>query len=487
MFPKEVLLQINGNWRLGSDRRTLPIINPATEETVGAVACASQADIVAAAEASLEGFRRWRNVSAFERSIVMRNAAALLRERVEMISRIMVIEQGKPVAQARAETLGAAEMTEWMAEESKRAYGRVIPPRRPEVEQAVVLEPVGPVAAFTPWNFPINQAVRKIATAIAAGCSIIVKGPEDTPGSCAELVRCFVDAGVPGSVVQLLYGTPAEISRVLIEHPVIRKVSFTGSTAVGKQLAALAGSNMKRVTMELGGHAPAIVCEDADVNLAVDILSQNKFRNAGQVCVSPTRFVVQESVFDQFVERFVKSAGSIKVGNGLEEGVTMGPLAHERRVNAMEALVADAVDKGADLVTGGKRMGNRGYFFEPTVLANVPLNARAMNEEPFGPIALINKFDELGAALAEANRLPYGLAFYAYTRSAAKASRISRNVEAGMVSINHHGIALVETPFGGIKDSGFGSEGGAEGLTNYMQPKFVTIDTRGMENAYGPI
>ncbi len=333
---------------------------------------------------------------------------------------------------------------------------------------------MGPVAAFTPWNFPINQAVRKIAGAVATGCSIIIKGPEETPASCAELVRAFVDAGLPAGVVNLVFGVPAEISEYLIPHPVIRKISFTGSTAVGKQLAALAGAHMKRVTMELGGHAPAIVFDDADLDLAANILTANKLRNAGQVCIAPTRFLVQQTVYEPFLEKFTAKMQAAKVGDGLAEGTTMGPLAHARRVEAMEGFIADAVHHGAKVHTGGKRIGNKGYFFEPTILTDVPKEARVMNDEPFGPLAVVAPFAGFDDAVAEANRLRYGLASYAYTRSEKTATAIAAAVETGLMGINHHGLALPETPFGGVKDSGYGSEGGIEGIEPYLVTKFVS-------------
>jgi len=335
-------------------------------------------------------------------------------------------------------------------------------------------EPVGPVAAFTPWNFPINQANRKIAIALAAGCSIIVKGPEETPASCMELVRCYVDAGVPQGVVQLVFGVPAEISEYLIPHPVIRKISFTGSTPVGKHLAALAGAHMKRATMELGGHAPAIIFEDADLVAATKLLAASKFRNAGQVCISPTRFLVQEKVFDEVVDGFVAQVAKVRVGDGLEEGTTMGPLANPRRVQAMEALIADAVQKGAEVRTGGKRIGNKGNFFEPTVLTGATREMRVMNEEPFGPLATFVPFKALDDVLEEANRLPFGLASYAFTRSGKTANALGDRLEAGMLTINHIGLALPEVPFGGTKESGYGSEGGSEAIEAYLSTKFVT-------------
>ncbi|KQP38724.1 NAD-dependent succinate-semialdehyde dehydrogenase [Methylobacterium sp. Leaf106] len=474
MTDTDVTLHIAGAWTPGSDAQTIPVLNPATGDAIGTVAVATRTDLDRALEAARRGFAEWRRVAAFDRAKVMRRAADLLRSRVDDIARTMTLEQGKPLAEARVETLAAADVIDWFAEEGKRAYGRVIPARVPGVTQMVLREPVGPVAAFTPWNFPINQAVRKLSAALCTGCSVILKGPEDTPASCAELVRAFLDAGVPGDVLSLVFGDPAEISSYLIPHPVIAKISFTGSTPVGKELAALAGRHMKRITMELGGHAPALVFADADVEKAVSVLGANKFRNAGQVCVAPTRFLIHDSVYDRFVEGFVAQAEGIRVGDGLDPETQMGPLIHARRREAMESLVADAVAQGAELRTGGKRIGNRGHFFEPTVLAETPLTARIMNEEPFGPVALVQRFSDDEAAFAEANRLPYGLAAYAYTRSATRATEIAARVESGMLGINHHGLAFPETPFGGIKDSGYGSEGGSEAIEAYLTTKFVS-------------
>jgi succinate-semialdehyde dehydrogenase/glutarate-semialdehyde dehydrogenase len=450
------------------------VLNPATGEQIGTLARAERADLDRALAAADRGFKVWRNTSAYERAKIMRAAANLLRERAEGIAQLMTMEQGKPLAESRMETLAGADIIEWFAGEAQRAYGRVIPSRAPHVFQTVVREPVGPVAAFAPWNFPINQVVRKVSAALAAGCSIIAKGPEETPASPAELVRVFADAGVPAGVINLVYGDPGTISSYLIPHPVIRKITFTGSTAIGKKLAGLAGEHMKRATMELGGHGPAIVFEDADIELATRLLAAGKFRNAGQVCVSPTRFLVQEGVYDQFVEGFAAAARAIKVGDGLAEGTVMGPLANARRVQAMEGFVQDAVQQGAKLVTGGERIGNAGNFFQPTVLSRVPTTARAMNEEPFGPLALMVPFAKLDDAITEANRLPYGLAAYAYTRSSATSQALSTSVESGMISINHAGLALVETPFGGVKESGYGSEGGSEAIDSYLVTKFIT-------------
>ena len=474
MYPANIFLHINGTWKAAADGRSMDIINPATETSLGSLAHAGIGDLDEALEAAGRGFKTWRSTSAFDRSKLMRKAAELLRQRVEHIAALMTLEQGKPLAEARLETLAAADIIDWFAEEARRSYGRIIPARSGNVSQAVTKEPVGPVAAFTPWNFPLNQSVRKLSAALAAGCSIIIKGPEETPASPAELIRAFVDAGLPDGVVNLVFGSPAEISGYLISHPVIKKISFTGSTVVGKQLAALAGLHMKRVTMELGGHAPVIVLPDADIDRAVHSMSASKFRNAGQICVAPTRFLVAEKIYDEFVERFSNAAREIRVGDGLAEGTTMGPLANHRRIQAMEDLVQDAVRHGAELVTGGKRIGNVGYFFEPTVISNVPRSARAMNEEPFGPIALMVPVSGIDEALAEANRLNYGLAAYAFTRSVSNAARLSDGIASGMISINHYGLGFPEVPFGGINDSGYGTEGGADALESYLSSKFVT-------------
>jgi len=467
-------LFINGEWRDALAKENLEIINPATEEVIGKLSHARKEDLDLALVAAEKAFDSWKNVSAYERSKILRKAADIVRSKANEIATLMTMEQGKPLIEAKMETMGAADSIDWYAEEGRRAYGRIIPSRAQGVYQFVFKEPVGVVAAFTPWNFPLNQVVKKVAAAFAAGCTAIVKGPEETPASVAELIKAFDEAGMPKGSINLVYGIPAEISEYLIAHPIVRKVTFTGSTAVGKLLASQAGTHMKRVTMELGGHSPAIVCEDADVKTAVKILSANKFRNAGQVCISPTRFLVHDSVFDEFVEGFVQQAESIKVGNGLDDGVKMGPLAHDRRLTAIEGFVADAVEHGANILTGGKRKGNKGYFFEPTVMTNVSNDSRIMNEEPFGPLAPINSFSSIDEAIEESNRLNYGLAAYAYTNSAKTASYLGSAIESGQVSINHHGLGLVDTPFGGVKDSGYGSEGGPEGLDAYMTTKLVS-------------
>ncbi len=470
----DVKLYIAGEWRDAIAGETIDVSDPATEEVIGKIAHARKADLDLALEAADKGFKIWRDTSPFDRSKMMRKAADNLRERADAIAYMMTREQGKPLAQSKMEVLGAADTIDWFAEEARRTYGQIIPARFTGVSQMAIKQPVGPVAAFTPWNFPINQIVRKLSAALAAGCSIIVKAPEETPASPAELIRAFADAGVPAGVIGLVYGVPAEVSEYLIPHPVIRKISFTGSTPIGKHLAALAGKHMKRATMELGGHAPVMIFNDADLDKAIEVTAGSKFRNAGQVCVAPTRFLIQDGIADKFLDGFVKAAEAIKVGNGLDGDTGMGPLANERRIPAMEELIQDAVANGAELKTGGKRIGNKGNFFEPTVLANVPTSAKIMNDEPFGPIAIVNRFSTFEDAVEEANRLPFGLASYAFTGSVKTAHELGRQVEAGMLTINHNGLALPEVPFGGIKDSGYGTEGGSEAIQAYLETKYVS-------------
>lgn len=468
-------LYIDGQWCDAADGRTMAVFNPATGKEIGRLAHAGIADLDRALAATQKGFEVWRNTPAAQRAALMHKAAQLLRERADTTARELTMEQGKPLAEAKGEVLFSADIIDWMADEGLRVYGRVIPPRDLRGIALATRHPVGPVAAFTPWNFPINQVVRKLSAALATGNSIIVKAPEETPASPAALIRAFADAGVPAGVLQLVYGVPAEISNYLIPHPVIRKITFTGSTPVGKQLAALAGQHMKRATMELGGHAPVIVCEDADIDLAIKAAAAAKFRNAGQVCISPTRFLVAQPIVEEFVQKFAAHAQKLAVGNGLAEGTRMGPLANPRRVAAMQALTDDAVQRGATLAAGGERVGNSGNFWAPTVLANVPLDADVFNQEPFGPMAVVRGFDSLDAILAEANRLPFGLAGYAFTRSLKNAHRIAQQLQVGLLWVNQPAAAWPELPFGGIKDSGYGSEGGPEALDAYLTTKSVSI------------
>jgi succinate-semialdehyde dehydrogenase / glutarate-semialdehyde dehydrogenase len=444
---------IDGTWCQPTGGNSQEVMNPSNNASLGKLGHASQADLDRALAAADKGFKTWRKVSSFERGKILRKAADLVRARADDIAKVLTLEQGKVFTEARLEVLSAGDIIDWFAGEGQRAYGRIIPARADGVRNMVILEPIGAVAGFAPWNFPVTQAVRKIAAALAAGCSIILKG---------------------AGVLNLVYGVPAEISEYLIPNPIIRKISFTGSVAVGKHLNALAASHMKRATMELGGHAPVLVFDDADVDGAVKLMGAFKYRNAGQVCVSPTRFFVHDKVYDNFVGSFIDIAKKVKVGDGLDPDSKMGPLANPRRVNAMESLIADAQDKGAKVATGGKRIGNQGNFFEPTVLTDVPESARIMSEEPFGPVAVMLRFKETDDVLTRANKLPFGLASYAFTKNANTATKIADALESGMVTINHFGIALPETPFGGVKDSGFGHEGGMEGLQVYMQAKFVS-------------
>ena len=473
-YPDTRLL-IAGQWRDATGGRKIAVANPATGQTIGHVAHATVADLDAALDAAQKGFAAWRNIPAAERANTMRKAAGLLRERAEAIARLMTQEQGKPLSEARVEVLAGAAIIEWFADEGMRVYGRIVPSRNLAAQQLVLKEPVGPVAAFTPWNFPINQIVRKLGAALATGCSFLVKAPEETPASPAALLQTFVDAGVPAGTVGLVFGDPHEISSYLIASPVIRKVTFTGSTPVGKQLAALAGQHMKRVTMELGGHAPVIVAEDADVALAVKAAGGAKFRNAGQVCISPTRFLVHSSLRDEFAAALVKHAQGLKLGDGLAEGTNLGPLANGRRLTAMAKVMEDARAKGATIATGGERVGSTGNFFAPTVLTDVPLDADVFNNEPFGPVAAIRAFNTLDEAIAEANRLEYGLAGYAFTKSIKTAHVLGQRLEVGMLWINQPATPSPEMPFGGVKDSGYGTEGGPEALEPYLVTKAVSI------------
>jgi succinate-semialdehyde dehydrogenase/glutarate-semialdehyde dehydrogenase len=473
MYP-DLSLYINGRF-IGLDgRRHQEVRDPATGDVLGRLPWAEAEDIDAAAVAAHEAFQAWRHASPLERSDILRKVAALARERAQDIGRGITLDNGKPLADAVAEVLNAAEHVDWHAEEGRRIYGRVVPPRNPAVRQLVVREPVGVCAAFSPWNFPFGQAMKKAAAAIAAGCTIVLKGPEESPSAIVAMARLFHDAGLPAGVFNIVWGVPGEISRRLIESPLVRVVSFTGSVPVGRQLAALAGAQMKRMTMELGGHAPVLVFDDADVPQAAALLARLKTRNAGQVCVSPSRFFVQAGIHDRFVSAFADALDAVKVGHGLEEGVQMGPLIHERRFQAVRELVHDARQAGAEVVAGGQRIGERGHFHAPTLLANVPAHARVMHEEPFGPIAALVRFDTVDDALRKANALPFGLAAYVFTQSIPTSTRVANALEAGMVNINHSGMAHPELPFGGVKDSGFGSEGGTESFDSFLVTKLIT-------------
>jgi succinate-semialdehyde dehydrogenase/glutarate-semialdehyde dehydrogenase len=464
-------LFINGEWRKTAD--DLPVLNPATEEEIGRLPHAEKSDLDDALEAAASGFRVWRNTPPVERANILYKAAALMRERQEDIATAITAEHGKPLDQARLEVIRGCEFFEWDAGEATRTYGRVIP-SAPGIRYIVHHQPIGTVAAFSPWNFPMSQPCRKVAGAIASGCSIILKAAEETPAGALHIAKALDDAGLPPGVLNLVFGTPAKISDYLIKDDRVRLVAFTGSTAVGKHLTTLAAQHMTPVLMELGGHAPVIVCEDTDVEAAAMSGAVRKMRNAGQVCTSPTRFFVHESIFEAYTETFVRRAAQTVVGNGVEPGVEMGPLANGRRVEALTGLVEDAVAQGAELRTGGNRLDGKGYFFEPTVLANVPDSAHVMQEEPFGPLAIINPVASLDEAIEQANSVPYGLAAYGFTNRADYVDQMVENIEAGNVSINTLEASLPETPFGGVKSSGYGREGGTEGLHNYMITKNIS-------------
>lgn len=467
----ELALLIGGRWTRPPE--SLPVINPADNAVLGPVPVARASDLDDAIAAAERGFRVWQRTPPAEREVVMMRAAALLRERLERIATVMTLEQGKTLRESRLEVLRAAGIIEWDAGEARRLYGRVIP-AGPDMQHTVLRQPIGVVAAFSPWNFPLNAPARKIAAAVAAGCSIILKPSEETPGSAFLLAQAFQDAGLPDGVLNLVYGNPGEISRHLISHPVIRLVSLTGSTAVGRQLGSLAADGVKPAIMELGGHAPVIVCADADPAQAARIAIAGKARNSGQVCVSPTRFFVEEPVYERFVQEFGHLAGKLKLGNGLAEETDLAPLANRRRVDAVGAMIEDCIGRGARLVAGGCRTAGPGNYMPMTVFADVPDSAMAMREEPFGPLALIVPVRDLDHAIEKANGLPYGLAAYAFTDRASTVRRLSDEVQCGNLAINHVVASFADTPFGGVKESGYGREGGIEGLQSYTTAKMIS-------------
>ncbi len=475
---EQLALYIDGEFVAADGRREQDVFNPATGVAFARLPHASKQDLDRALAAADKAFQSWRFTSPLERSKILRRVAELIRERAPAIARNITLDQGKPLAEALQEVSTCAEHAEWHAEECRRIYGRVVPPRSESVRQIVIRQPIGVCAAFTPWNFPFNQALRKAAAALGAGCTLILKGPEDSPSAVVALARMFHDAGLPPGCLNIVWGVPAEVSSHLIASPIVRKISFTGSTVVGKSLAALAGAHMKRMTMELGGHSPVLVFDDADVEPAARFLARTKARNAGQVCMAPSRFFVHEKAYDRFLDAFTGVYAGLRVGDGLAPDTQMGPLAHERRVDAMQSLVADARARGAAVLCGGDRLAGAGNFFAPTVVANAPDDSRLMTEEPFGPVVPVTRFGSTDEVLARANALPYGLASYVFTNSIATANHVSNRLEAGMVTINHFGLALAETPLGGVKDSGMGSEGGTETFDGYLVTKFVSESSR---------
>ncbi|MEM8790129.1 MAG: NAD-dependent succinate-semialdehyde dehydrogenase [Pseudomonadota bacterium] len=471
-YPKIQLL-INGQWQDG-DGGSEEILNPATEEVLGETPHASTAQLDASLEAVDAGFKTWKAMQPIQRQAIMNKAADDLAANIDHHARNLTMEMGKPLFEAKLELGFAIDVLRWYGEEGKRAYGRMIPPRIPGARQIMVKEPVGPCSAFVAWNFPAVNVMRKIAGALGAGCSIVIKPSEETPATAVAIGKALQDAGVPDGVVNIVFGVPDTVSRHILASPVTKKLSFTGSIPVGKHLQKLAADTLKRCTMELGGHSPVVVFDDADVDKAIQVIGTNKFRNAGQVCISPTRFYVQENVYSKFVDGFAEIADGIKVGNGLEDGVQMGPLVAERRLGVMQDWVTDARDKGATVKAGGERIGNKGYFWKPTILSDVPDDARILTEEPFGPVAPVVPFKAMDDVLERANSLPFGLASYVFTSDGKKAKHMEEQLEAGLVGVNHPMVSMPETPFGGVNESGYGSEGGIEGLDAFLRTKFVT-------------
>lgn len=468
-------LFIDGGWRRGEGRVLEPVIDPATGEQVDLLPHASGTDLDDALTAAGRAFPQWRRTSSYDRAAILRRAAAILRRDLDRIAARVTRENGKPFAESRNETASSADMLDWFADEGRRAYGRLTPPRAVGQELTVLRVPVGPVAAFCAWNAPVQTPMRKIAPALAAGCTIIVKGSEEVPAGLVEIAAAFAQAGLPPGVLNVVFGVPPTVSDHIIASPVIRKITFTGSVPVGKLLAAKAASDMKHVTMELGGHSAAFVFDDADPAEVAAQAVKAKFRNAGQICYAPTRFYVCERHYTSFVSEFTRLTAALRVGPGWEASTEVGPLTNQRRLEAVDRLVQDAVSRGARALTGGGRVGEAGFFYAPTLLSDVPDGARVMNEEPFGPIATVGRFNEVDQAVTLANKLAYGLAAYIFTQSRTTVLKFLDGVESGTVGVNTFQITLPETPFGGVKDSGLGREGGSEGLDAYLTTKFVSV------------
>ena len=464
-----------GGKRIGAEgRESRPVFNPANGKELGRIPAITQGELEQAIEVAQAAFLKWKTVSAFERSKVLRRFADLLRRDAKVIATNLTRDMGKPVGEAMLEVASAADIVDWHAEEGRRIYGRIVPARMDGVQQIVTKEPVGVCLAISPWNFPLSQAIRKVAGALATGCTLLLKGPADTPASIMYIANLLEEAGLPSGCINLLWGDSAMISETALAHPNVKKISFTGSVPVGKSLASLAGLHMKRATMELGGHAPAIIFDDVNPEAVARALAANKLRNAGQVCISPTRFYVQDGVYDRFMPALIAAFESTVVGDGLDPKSQMGPLAHAGRIEAMEKLIAEARDNGATIATGGKRLGNEGFFYAPTIVETDGDDIALMNEEPFGPVAVVSRFSADSDVLPRANRLPFGLASYVFTNTLERAEATAAGLQAGMVSVNHFGLGLAETPFGGIEDSGYGSEGGIESFDGYLNTKFVT-------------
>lgn len=473
MYPTLALI-LGGDFRATGSAGTMRLTNPADGTELSVAPRAGRAEALEAAALSVEGQAQWAALSPFERSKIMRRAADIMRARADEAAALMTLEQGKPLAEARGEWMGSADLLDWFAEEGRRAYGRIVPSRAANIQIQVVRHPVGPVAAFTPWNFPAWNLMQKVAPALGAGCAIVVKPASDTPGTAWLVGKCLLDAGLPPKAISVIWGATGELSDTLIQAPEIRKVSLTGSTRVGRLVAAQAGEQLKKVTMELGGHGAVIVAADADLDHLIPLAVQWKFRNCGQVCVSPTRFIVEDAIHDEFTRRFAEAAKSVVVGRGSDQGTTMGPMTSQSQLRTIQTMVADAVEKGAKVETGGARIGEEGNFHQPTILSGMTTDMLAMNEEPFGPLALVIRVASVDEAIAESNRLPVGLGSYLFTRDMSTAWKVQNSLKTGMLGVNHFALGLPETPFGGVLDSGFGSEGGSEGLDAYLSSMTVT-------------
>jgi succinate-semialdehyde dehydrogenase/glutarate-semialdehyde dehydrogenase len=473
MNVEKIRLFIGGEWCDGSDGKTEPVVNPATEQQIATLCHASSADLDRALASASKGLEIWSGVSPWERGAVLKRAADMVRDRKDELAHQLTVEQGKPLVEAGGEIVRAADFLEWGGEEGRRLAARTTTSRDGAAQITIDQVPIGVVAALTPWNFPVVLAAKKLGAALGAGCSCILKPAEETPGAVSQLVSILVEAGLPPDVVNLVFGVPDHISSHLIASPIVRKVSFTGSVPVGKLLAARAGEHMKPVTMELGGHSPVVVFDDVDVDATVAKAIPHKYLNAGQVCIAPTRYIVQDKIYEPFVERFAAEAADLKIGDGMIAGTQVGPLANERRVNAIERMVTAAVDQGARLVTGGKRAGNQGYFFEPTVLADVPHDSEIMTVEPFGPVACMVSFSDADEALAISNGVDYGLAAYLYTHDKAKQERFAAGFQTGVVGVNEAVSHTPEIALGGWGESGIGVEGGIEALHPYLKSKLV--------------
>jgi succinate-semialdehyde dehydrogenase/glutarate-semialdehyde dehydrogenase len=472
---KTYQLLIDGQWIDGGDGVKEPVINPATEEVIGHFYHATSSDIDRAVASADQGLKDWQAVPQWEKGAILKRAAELLRQRKQDIAQVLTLEQGKPLSESVGEIERAADFIEWGGEEARRMAGRLMSGRDSGNSIEIRKVPVGVVAAFSPWNFPVVLTAKKLAGLLGAGCSCVVKPAEETPGSAIELVKALLDAGVPARTLNVVLGNPAQISSQLIAAPSVRKITFTGSSPVGKLLAAKAGEVMKPVTMELGGHSPVIIFDDVDIEPLAKMLVAKKFFNAGQVCVSPTRFFVHESKYEQFVALFCEHASHLTVGNGSDSATQMGPLANERRLQAMEQLIADAVSKGAKIEIGGRRLGEQGFYFEPTVLTSVSLDADLMNNEIFGPVVPILPFNDEDEVLRIANNVDYGLAAYLFTHDSKRQQRFSEQLTAGTIGINDVPAHIAEVPLGGWGDSGYGVEGGIEALDAYMKSKFVSL------------